>query len=179
VLSIVPYLVRAQQIGQPQSWESQANLVDYAISLITLDGEYKSQSFIKICIKNKSNATQALVDSSTSDKGFNIFTIDSNSVKHLLHDRAPASENGSSPQERLQEQLRKMQALSGSVHLDRIAPGETISRTITLSSADLALLKGRPVRCSFSIINPQTSQSCNIESAPKVLIGTVIPGSNK
>jgi hypothetical protein len=155
-------------------WQSQAGVIDFAITLITLEEKEKSESMIKVYIKNTSTSDQALVVSSHTDRGFTFFTIDGNGAKHLLHGHPPLKEpsDGMSLQELAQLRLQEALANSGSAHLEQIAPGETIFRTIGITPADLALIKSCLIQCTFSIVNPTTSQQYPIESSPQKLTET-------
>ena len=144
----------------PKLGESLTGVVDFAATLTGEKG--KPESMIKVYIKNISTSALSLIDSSRTDQGFLFFTVDSKGGKHLLHDHDPHHGKGT--------RLQQIAASMESNWVEEIGPNETISRTISISTTDLALIKSRAIQCSFSIINPNTGQLYRINSSPKMLV---------
>jgi hypothetical protein len=148
---------------QNTSWQSYAGGIDISAALAGKRG--KSESIIKIYIKNTSTTLRQLIVSSKTEDGILVYIVDRDGTKYLLHDRDPS--HGKS-------RIDKIAASMGSVWLDQINPGEIISREISISTTDLDLLKAKSFQFNFSIRDPNVNQTYKIESATMTLTGTVI-----
>jgi len=155
-------------------WETCAGVIEFSSAIVTIAGKDKQESKIKIYIRNISTTAQALVVSSETDQGFSVFSIDTNGGNHLLHDRTVIRRKMATPQEQLQEEERVALASRGSVQEEQIDPGETKSWDIGITSADLAIIKSRPLQFNFIIVHRSTGKSQNVKSSPKLLTQTVI-----
>jgi len=141
------------------NWQLQPNGVELALTLTTYKTTETQKSIIKVLIKNTSSSVKEY-SLFGRDSGFQIFTLDSNGSWQPLRDYNP---NHGSPS-------------AGGMP---IGPGQVISRTIKLSPAELAKVKTRSAKCSFTLYDPATNQNTTVESSPQTMTETIISGNDK
>ena len=151
IVNIACYLAKGDDLAVPDpsaipasSWESHpAEGIDLAMMLINQD----KKPLLLVYVKNTSNGIKELAGSKI-DGGFKLFFLDSNGVRHDLHDYDPR--HG-----------------SGSADTNDINSGEILSNRIALTPNDLVLMKSHPIQCSFRIYDLTAKQDYDLISSPK------------
>jgi hypothetical protein len=163
--SILPFLCLAsfaQDNGGSSSipaslWESHPEGAALALTLETRMEKAERKSSLKIHLKNTSATDKAVIDDSIGS-GFKIFTQDSAGKWQPLRDYDGA-------------------VTTTKFSMVVIKPGQTITYPLELSSAELSLIKSRPMQCRIMLSDPTTNQRPTIESSPRTLTETVATAS--